>query len=277
MVKVLGYNLSYEDRNSIKYNPQSPARTFLHTSEKYVYNKRAGKVAMLLILSDSIKQTSFEINDKILFEESGRISYENVGTKIDDMKEFGTKILLEQAIIAIVSNWETYFSGIFNKIFDDDKFINRSLDKKEQFKKFISNTRLFPDFQQMVILNKNKYSNLLFGTYIVKNKKISFQDLNKIKTFLKLADIDIVNSENNSWTEIDKFFEARHILVHKPNDSIESNKKFKTELEDGKISVSDIYNKTEIEKIMKIMAKIIDKIDMELFDKYDTDYLDVSV
>ena len=277
MVKVKGYNLSDEDRLSIKRNPQSSARIFKHSDEKYVYNERAGKIAMLLVLSDSIEQTNFELNHKSLFGELGRIAYKDVGTKIDDMKKYGKNILLEQAIIAIVSNWETYFSSIFNEIFDDDEFIDQSLDNKEKFKKFINNSRLFSDFQQMVILNKNKYNDLYFGTYIVENKKISFQDLNKIKTFLKLVDIDIVNSERNSWNEIDKFFEARHILVHNPNDSIESNKKFKKELDDGKINVSDIYNKTEIEKIMKIMAKIIDKIDMELFDKYDTDYLDVSV
>ncbi len=189
------------------------------------------------------------------------------------MKSFGKIVVLEQAIIAIISNWESYFSSIFRKIFDDDNFINMNLDQREKFKKFFNNFRLFSDFQQIVILNKNKFDGLRFGTYIIENKKINFQNIESVKNLLKsLLDIDIVTISND-WTEIDKLFEARHILVHNSTDSIIDNQKFRLEAGQGKTKISEIYTKAKIETIMKDMAKIIDKIDMKLFDRYDTVYL----
>ena len=230
---------------------------------------------MLLILSDSVKSADFEIDEKQLFGELGRIAYKHDETKINDMKAFGKKVLLEQAIVAIVSNWESYFSGIFRKMFDDDKFIKRNLDQKETFEKFLNEFRLFSDFQKIVILNKNKFDGLRFGTYIIENRKINYQNLKYIIFLLKLVDINIVRL-STYWTEIDKLFEARHILVHSSTDVIENNKKFKREAKQGKKRISDVYTKIEIEKVMKDMAKIIDTIDMKLFDRYDTKYVEIN-
>ncbi len=273
MVKVYGYLLSDDERKSISYNPSSPANVFVHTDEKYAYNEKAKKIAMLLILSDLVQRVDFDINERRLFEDLGRTIYENVGIKTGDMKVFGKLVLLEQATIAIVSNWESYFSSIFKRIFDDDESIKRGLDQKEKFKKFLNDFRLFSDFQQIIILNKNKFEDLHFGTYIIENKKISFQELQKTKNLLKLLfDIDIVNLSTD-WNEIDKLFEARHILVHSPSDTTVNNLKFRSETNGGKNRVSDIYTKTKVETVMRDIASMIDKIDMELFSKYDTEYL----
>lgn len=272
MVKVFGYILNEEERQSIKYNPRSPAKIFRHSDEKYVYNDKARKISMLLIFSDLVNRVDFEIEEKLLYGELGRISYKNVGTKIDDMKTFGKIVVLEQALIAIVSNWESYFSSVFRKIFNDDNSINTS-EHKEGFKKFLKNFRLISDFQEIVILNKNKFEGLNFGTYIIEDRKLNSQNIESVIKLLKLLlDIDIVNLSKN-WTEIDKLFEARHILIHNSNDSIIDIQKFRFETKDGKTKLSDVYTKTKIEIIMKDMAKIIDKIDMKLFDRYDTDYL----
>lgn len=230
---------------------------------------------MLLILSDSVKRTDFEIDEMQLFGEMGRIAYDNAGIKINDMKEFGKNVLLEQAIIAIVSNWESYFSMIFNKIFDDNEFITCNLDQKEKFEKFLNEFRLFPDFQKVVTLNKNKFDDLDFGTYVIENKRINFQNLKAIKSLSKLLNIDIVYLSNN-WTEIDKFLEARHILVHSATDVIEHNQKFKREIKQGKSRISDVYTKIEIETIMRDMAKMISTIDRILFDIYETEYIKIS-
>ena len=275
MVEVYGYLLNKEERRSIKYNPKSPAITFMYTDEKYVYNHKAKKIAMLLILSDLVKRVAFEIDEKQLFEESGRIAYEHDVMEIDDMKTFGKEVLLEQAMIAIVSNWESYFSSIFRRMFNDDGFIQWNLDQKEKFEKFLNEFRLFSDFQKIVILNKNKFDSLHFGTYIIENKKINFQHLKAIKSLLKLLDIDIVGLSND-WTEIDKLFEVRHVLVHAPTDSTEDNQKFNRETEQGKKRISDVYTKIEIEKVMKDMANMIDKIDMKLFRRYDTKYIEMN-
>lgn len=275
MAKVYGYLLNEEERRSINFNPNAPGKSFIYTDEKYVYNEKAKKIAMLLILSDLVKRADFEIDEKQLFGELGRIAYEHDRTKINDMKAFGTKVLLEQAIITIVSNWESYFSMIFRKMFDDDEFINRNLDQKEKFEKFLNEFRLFPDFQKIVILNRNRFDDLCFGTYIIKNKRINFQNLKAIKSMSKLLDMDIVRLSND-WTEIDKLLEARHILVHSSTDVIENSQKFKRETEQGKKRISDVYTKIEIERVMKDMAKMTDTIDMKLFDRYDTEYIEIN-
>lgn len=275
MVEVHGYLLNEEERISINVHPVAPAKIFVHTDEKYVYNHKAKKIAMLLILSDLVKRVDFEIDEKQLFKELGRIAYKHDVIEIGDMKTFGKEVLLEQAMIAIVSNWESYFSSIFRKIFNDDEFIQWNLDQKEKFEKFLTEFRLFSDFQKIVILNKNKFDGLHFGTYIIENKKINFQHLKAIKSLLKLLDIGIV-SLSNDWTEIDKLFEVRHVLVHSPTDSIEDNQKFNRETEQGKKRISDVYTKIKIEKVMKDMANIIDKIDMKLFDRYDTKYIEMN-
>ncbi|MCZ7393919.1 MAG: hypothetical protein ABOK23_07900 [Candidatus Methanoperedens sp.] len=273
MVEVYGYLLSDDERKSIRVNPNAPANVFVHTDEKYAYNEKAKKIAMLLILSDLVQRVDFDINERRLFEDLGRTIYENIGIKTGDMKVFGKLVLLEQATIAIVSNWESYFSSILKKIFDDDEFIKRGLDQKEKFKKFLNDFRLFSDFQQIITLNKNKFEDLHFGTYIIENKKISFQELQKTKNLLKLLfDIDIVNLSTD-WNEIDKLFEARHILVHSPSDTIVNNQKFRSETNGGKNRVSDIYTKTKVETVMRDIASMIEKIDMELFGKYDTEYM----
>lgn len=275
MVEVYGYLLNEKERQSIQCNSKSPAITFMYTDENYVYNHKAKKIAMLLILSDLVKRVAFEIDEKQLFEELGRIAYEHDVIEIGDMKIFGKEVLLEQAMIAIVSNWESYFSSIFRKIFNDDEFIQWNLDQKEKFEKFLNEFRLFSDFQKIVILNKNKFDDLHFGAYIIENKKINFQHLKAIKSLLKLLDIGIV-SLSNDWTEIDKLFEVRHVLVHSPTDFIEDNQKFNRETEQGKKRISDIYTKIEIEKVMKDMANIIAEIDMKLFCRYDTKYIEMN-
>ena len=145
MTEVYGYLLNKEKRHYINFNPNTPVKTFRHTDEKYAYNEKAKKIAMLLILSDSVKSADFEIDEKQLFGELGRIAYKHDETKINSMKAFGKKVLLEQAIVAIVSNWESYFSGIFRKMFDDDKFIKRNLDQKEKFEKILNEFRLFSE------------------------------------------------------------------------------------------------------------------------------------
>ncbi len=50
MAVVYGYLLSEDERQSINFNPRAPAKIFMYSDEKYVYNEKARKIAMLLIL-----------------------------------------------------------------------------------------------------------------------------------------------------------------------------------------------------------------------------------
>ncbi len=94
MAVVYGYLLSEDERQSIDFNPRAPAKISMYSDEKYVYNEKARKIAMLLILSDLVNRVDFEIEERRLFEELGRIAYENVEIKIDDMKSFGKIVVL---------------------------------------------------------------------------------------------------------------------------------------------------------------------------------------
>lgn len=273
MAMTPGYLLNVAEKNTISSNINSPAQILVHSKEKYAYNDKAKKIAMLLIASNKVKQVKYAIDERTLFEELGRISYENVDHKISDMKKFGSQSLLEQAIIANISNWEAYFSKIFGRILNDDKFISRLLKEKDRLRRFLREFRLSNDFQNEVLLNKNKFDGLKFGTYILENRKINFQDIESIKKLLNIFfDIKIVQIYRN-WNEIDKLFSARHILVHGLSDSIEGLKKFENEYNRGKRTISEIYDKQKIEKLMKQMETIIYKVDIELFNEFDTKYL----
>lgn len=273
-MKCFGYVLDSTERSYINVHPEAPAKIFIHTDEFYSYNKNASKIAMLLIFSEMSKRAIFEIGEEILYGELGRITYNEPKSKIRDMKISSETVLLEQAVVAVVSNWESYFSNIFEKIFNDDQFINKNLDLNEKFGKMLDGYRLLSDFQKLVFLNKNNFVGLNFGTYVIKNKKINFQEIDTIKNFLKkLTDIDIVRLSLN-WNDIPKIIEARHIIIHRASDSIKDNKKFNEDYKSGKKTLAEIYSKNYIETIMKNMAEIIDRIDMELFDQYDTKYLE---
>ena len=273
-MKCFGYLLNSTERLDINLHPKAPAKIFFHSDEFYRYNKNARKIAMLLIFSEMNKRANFEIDEKILYSELGRVAYSEPKSKIHDMKISGEKVLLEQAIVAVVSNWEFYFSNIFEKIFNDDQFINTNIDRNEKFGTILDEYRLLSDFQKLVFLNKNNFVGLNFGTYIIKNKKINFQEIDTIKKFLKkLTDIDIVKLSSN-WNDIPKIIEARHIIIHRGIDSIEDNNKFNDDYRSGKKTLAEIYSKSYIEAIMKDMAGIIGEIDMKLFDQYNTKYLE---
>ena len=176
----------------------------------------------------------------------------------DEYKQITKSLNSNDSVIntlKIVSNWESYFSSVFNKIFDDNKFIKWHSDPKTGFNKFLAKFDLDLDFQKVVTLNKDEFDDLDFGTYITENERLNFQNHEVIKSLLELLDIDlnIVNLSNN-WAEINKFLESRHTLVHSATNAI------------------DVYNKIEIETIMEDMAKIIFEIDLKLFDKYDTEF-----
>lgn len=283
MTTFWGYHLNKDKRSSIE-----DSGTHSISQAKHTYNIKAGKIAVLLILSDLVQTINNELflaEETRLFEILRRTIFLE-DSVIYAIRKYGKNILLEQAIIANISNWESYFSNMFKLIFDDDKFmLLNQKERKEKFDKFLKDSGLISDF------NNYKLEGLKFGTFVTENKRFDFQNLDRIKIFLRLLDIDIVklatggmNSDcgikicslslyNNKlpidWNEIDKFFEVRHILTHRSDDSIPNNKKFVQEIKGGKGLLLEIYNKEKIISMMVDMSKIIDLIDMELFQDYD--------
>ncbi|MCZ7382460.1 MAG: hypothetical protein O8C64_12935 [Candidatus Methanoperedens sp.] len=179
----------------------------------------------------------------------------NPEMKIEDMKRNSSKILREQSIIAGVSNWECYFSDICEIIFNDDKFIDKLItSNKKDLKKILKEFKIFQDLQEEYFLNANKINGLKFGTYIIENRKINFQDSENLNNlFKKLFDLNLANIEGTNWTEIKQFIKDRHKLIHNANNQ----------------TIIDGYSKEKIQQTIEGMSLLISKVDEDLFTKSD--------
>lgn len=202
-----------------------------------------------------LKTSLLALNDKTLFERMSNMSYMNPEMKIEDMKRNSSKILREQSIIAGVSNWECYFSDICEIIFNDDKFIDKLItSNKKDLKKILKEFKIFQDLQEEYFLNANKINGLKFGTYIIENRKINFQDSENLNNlFKKLFDLNLANIEGTNWTEIKQFIKDRHKLIHNANNQ----------------TIIDGYSKEKIQQTIEGMSLLISKVDEDLFTKSD--------
>jgi len=150
-----GYLLTEEERiGDVRYYP----------SDQYLnYCKNSGKIATLLILSEKFPETNLDIGDEEFFEEMASMSYYNRDLRIGDMKKHSRLILKEQSIIAGVSNWEYYFSSVYETILNKDDFIRKMFSDAANFKKFLDNFRLNQEFH---FLTEDKIDGIKLGTYL---------------------------------------------------------------------------------------------------------------
>ena len=157
----------------------------------------------------------------------------------------------EQSIIAGVSNWEYYFSSIYETILNDDDFIKNLCADNEKFKKFKEDFRVKQEFQ---FLTMDKIDSIKLGTYFIeaKSSKINFQNKDDLKNILKFNDIDLVRIDETNWNNIVDFINDRHEIVHNPNNQIVNS-----------------YDKDRIKIILKKMSFIVKTIDEKLFTKFD--------
>lgn len=238
-----GYLLTEEERiGDLRYCP----------SDQYLnYCKNSGRIATLLILSEKFPESELDIEDDEFFEEMADMSYYTTDLRIDDMKKHSTLILKEQSIVAGVSNWEYYFSSIYETILNDDDFIKKLYMQHEKFKKFLDYFRLVKEFH---FLTKDKIYGINLGTYLIdaKLKKINFQNKDDLKNILKINDIDLVRIDEINWTDIVNFIKDRHEIVHNPNNQIINR-----------------YDKDRIEIILKKMSFIVERIDEKLFTNFE--------
>jgi hypothetical protein len=177
MNKVKGYLLNQKKRETLKKIVDDSK---IQTDEKFIFDKNLQKIAMLVNLVTVTERVVFTDKETKLFSDTVGIFSSEEELKIDDMKSYSKEVLLDQAIVTLVSSWETYFSTILEKILNDDDFVKESL-KDEKFKKFLKKKRWLPDLQQIVILNMCNYNNLNFGTYLFENKRVNCQNLENVK------------------------------------------------------------------------------------------------
>ncbi len=243
---VYGYLLTNEERigQDFVYNISSPDLNFY---ENY------RKIAPLFILNNKVQRIEFDSDDSRLFEEMGNNAYLTVELINEAIRRSTSEVLFEQSIIAGVSYWECYFSDIFENILNDDAFINRLFSTdRTKLNKFLKNFNLVRDFQN-ISLNERRINGLKFGTYITKNKKINFQNLNNLKSIFKiLFNYSLVKINERGWTELAEFFKDRHEIVHNANNQ---RIRFK-------------YPEDKIKRVLRNMRSIIPKVDEYLFTNY---------
>ena len=260
------YNYLNSDRD---FYPKSTTDSTISYSyspsdELILFDNSAMKIAMLLIMSEKVENLNFQITEKELFEELGQIGFVDVNMEIQKMRRNGKEILLQQTIIAIVSSWEVYFSSIIKKIFNDDTFISIRMANQEAFKKLLKSFGLLPDFIELVVFNKNVFRNLKLGTNLFSKRKVNFQNLETVKSFMKYLNINLVNVSDD-WKEIDKIVKARHIIIHRRNDRIENEGPFSNEYSSGMKHLHEIYSKDKVTKVMKDIQRIVNEVDETLF------------
>ena len=238
-----GYLLAEEER---------VGDTRYRSSNQYLnYCKNSGKIATLLILSEKFPESELDIEDDEFYEEMVDMSYYTKDLRIDDMKKHSTLILKEQSIIAGVSNWEYYFSSVYETILNDDDFIKKLYVDDGKIKRFLNDFRLKQEFH---FLTEDKIYGINLGTYLIeaKLKKINFQNENDLKKILKINDIDLVRIDETNWNDIVNFINGRHEIVHNPNNQIINS-----------------YDKDRIKIILKKMSFIVKTVDENLFTNFE--------
>lgn len=243
---LYGYLLTNEERigQDFRYDISSPNLNFFANYRK---------IAPLRLLKNKVRRIEFDFDDGRLFEEMGNNVYLTAELRNEEIRKATLEVLFEQSIIAGVSYWECYFSDIFENILNDDTLINRLFStERTKLNKFLKKFNLVRDFQN-ISLNECIINDLKFGTYVTKNKKISFQNLNNVKSIFKIVfNYNLVKINERSWTEIVEFFNDRHEIVHNANNQ----------------QIIDKYSEDKIKRILINMKNIIGIVDEYLFTKY---------
>lgn len=246
---MYGYECSEKEKKELKFNSYHPS------TQKINFDKECGNIFISLLLVQKIDEIIFGNNDIELYKSFLTLSIDKNLPKdlsIEQIKGAIKDILMEQAIVAGVTNWEDYFSEISKYILIDKVLRKKIYSDKGKFKNFLNDFNLKNDFFNEMFLNGPQLNYLRFADYIRRNKKIDFQNKDSLKKFFRIIyDIDIVKIDEKNWSDIAGFIEDRHIIVH--------TKKY----------IIDKYPREKIEKIIKNMKKLVENIDENLFTVYE--------
>jgi len=249
---VYGYCLTNEERKTVKKG------SYTSSTFKKNFDENYGNSLLLLATAEKIPMIDFSEDDIKYYETLiDKLKFLGKNDRKLKLKENLEKIVREQVIIAGVSNWECYFLDVSENILID-YILEKIYKDKNKLKKFLSDFNLRQDFNNEMLSNGYRIKGLEFADFIKKNKKINFQDIDKLKNFLNiLYEINIVSIDEKNWTGIVDLIQDRHKIIHNKNDKLQYDK---------------IMNKYTIEKIKNIienMKKIIDEIDNILFTHYE--------
>jgi len=251
------YLTTKEKRRTSK--PEMPAGVYMLSDSMQIYHRNQQKIKMLLLLSDHIPDIKFSQKEKASFAEAGRIYYRHLDLKRYDMNLFGKNILLEQAIVTIISNLETYYSSIFRKIMDDWRFLEKMVSNSKNIDQFLRKTGLANELHLEFFLNGQKYNGMKFGSYVLdkgSKRRVSFQRKESIQKFLNIFPDVKRQIPNGFWAEFTLFAKERHNIVHKLI-----------------VSDSTLCNSSRIENAITIFNLTIETIDKGLFEAFPIEVL----
>lgn len=235
-------------------------------SEEYGnFKHNLSKVALLLTTSDKCKENTitFETPDLHLYSDLKKTIYScDPEVQYTEMKDDFYQILIEQSIVLVITSWECYFSDVIEKIFNGDAFIQTIYNDTTTFEAFLKEFNISKKrFADLLTQNNNNFSNLMFGTFLIENKKVSCQRLKDVTyIFEKYFNyIDLKNIGNINWGDIEALFASRHSIIHNQDEDILST-----------------YDKNKVVIISRNVSEIVGYVDKNLFTSYNGQILEFS-
>lgn len=231
-----------------------------------LYPLRSEIAILILAAEKSVKINEPEIRK---IERLTGISYSGFTQSqiISFLKKDGAPVYQKQAIVALVSSWEHYFSGICRTIFNDFKTVkNLHKHKEKELKRFLEHMK-FHDMLRCVKCKSDVPCNL--GNEMFESTKLNFQSIENVKLFCKLFYNCKLPTSDTRWNNFTLLFETRHVIVHKPGGHIPSKKIFQPMKENGYDFVWEWWTPERLTGTMLFMNEILWNIDEILFTKYE--------
>jgi hypothetical protein len=275
MTIIKGYFLTSEERDIFKENVRSKTQFPSESNEFNYFRDNSLKIGALFAIYHHVDDLNFTKERKDLFTDSAAIFYTDDKMKIQNMKKYSKNVLINQTIVGIASNWESYFSGIIQTIYNDKQYLNYStkIERKSQFKKMLKTLNINSIFELECTKNNQKINQFQFGKKIIKSKKIKFSQPNQIAKIMNCFGIDFVKHAKSIQPrfleDLNKLFVARNIIVHEQDDTIGNRTFFKNTKLNENTKIAEIYSLEKNMENLKNMHRIINHIDVILFSEYE--------
>jgi len=275
MTIIKGYFVTSADRDLFLSNDWMIRRDDIGSNEFKIFLQNLLKIGAFFALYQNIDEMIFNKKQKELFTESAGIFYTQDALQIQELKIYAKQALVNQTIVAIVSNWESYFSGLIQTIFNDTKFLEFSCksENKPKFQQIMARMKIEKEFNEMSCKQEKKFDNFQFGTYIIEQRRINFQNVNKIAKIMNCFDINInalsKKIKPDFWEDINKLVITRQIIVHEQDHTVDGRSLFRN-VKTGKNNIiSDVYTMENLLEFSITMHKIINRVDLILFSEYE--------
>lgn len=275
MTNVKGYFVTSAERDIFPINHRRIKIDDPESNEFKFFRQNFLKIGTFFALYHGIDEMNFNKKQKELFTESAAIFFTQDDQQILELKDYARQALINQTIVAIVSNWESYFSGIIQTIFNDINFLEYSCqpEHKPKFQQILAKIKIDKEFNEKSSKEGKFFDNFQFGTFIIEQRRINFQDVDKIVKIMDCFDINIIDLSKkikpDFWGEINKLVKTRQIIVHEQDHTTGGRSLFRNVKPEKNNKISDVYTMENLLEFSITMHKIINRIDLILFSEYE--------